>query len=87
MDFPKPVPLRSPREALDGYILLPRLIEKIRLLAQGQLLQAYAGNIIKAGLTLEGRFLAFTGLNAEALRQVILSSTSMMRCSPGCRNM
>ena len=87
MDVPKPLPLRSHRESLGGYILLPRLIDKVRLLAQGQLPQAYAANVLRTGFTLDGRFLAFTGLNAEALRQVILSSTSMMRCSPGCRNM
>jgi hypothetical protein len=74
MDLPKPVPLRSPRESLGGYILLPRLIDKVRLLAQGQLPQTYAANVLKAGLTLDGRFLSFTGLNAEALRRVILSS-------------
>jgi hypothetical protein len=28
MEFPKLVPLRSPRESLGGYILLPRLIDK-----------------------------------------------------------
>jgi hypothetical protein len=74
MDFPKPVPLRSPREPLGGYILLPRLIDKVRLLAQGQLPEAYAANVLKDGLTLDGRFLSFTELNVEALRQVILSS-------------
>jgi hypothetical protein len=48
MDVPKPVPLRSPRESLGGYILLPRLIDKVRLLAQGQLPQAYAANVLNA---------------------------------------
>ena len=79
MDIPKPVPLRSHRESLGGYILLPRLIDKVRLLAQGQLPQACAANVLKAGLTLDGRFLTFTGLNAETLRQAILSSPQMMR--------
>ena len=74
MDVPKPVPLRSLREALGGYILLPRLIDKVRLLAQGQLPQAYAANVLNAGLTLGGRFLFFTELNVEALRRVILSN-------------
>ena len=74
MDIPKPVPLRSPRESLSGYILLPRLIDKVRLLAQGQLPQAYAANVLGTEFTLDGRFLAFTGLDAEALRRVILSN-------------
>ena len=50
------------------------MIDKVRLLAQGQLPQAYAANVLGTGFTLDGRFLTFTGLNAEALRQVILSS-------------
>lgn len=69
-----PVPLRSPRESLGGYILLPRLIDKVRLLAKGQLPQVYAANVLGAEFTLDGRFLAFAGLKAEALRQVIVSS-------------
>jgi hypothetical protein len=74
MDFTTPAPLRSPRESLGGYILLPRLIDKVRLLAQGQLPTAYAANVLGTGFTLDGRFLTFTGLNAKALRQAILSS-------------
>jgi hypothetical protein len=74
MAAPQPVPLRSPRESLGGYILLPRLIDKVRLLAKGQLPQAYVVNVLGADYTLHGRFLKFTGLDAEALRRVIVSS-------------
>jgi hypothetical protein len=74
MHVPTPVPLRSPRESLGGYILLPRLIDKVRLLAQWKLPEAYIANVLGTGLTLDGRFLTFTGLNAETLRRVILSS-------------
>ena len=74
MDMPTPMPLRSLGEALGGYILLPRLIDKAGLLAQGQFPQAYAANGLNAGLTLGGRFLFFTELNVEALRCVILSN-------------
>jgi uncharacterized protein DUF5069 len=73
MASPKPVLLRSPRESLGGYILLPRLIDKVRFLAKGQLPQAYAANVLGAEYTLDGRFLTFTGLNAQALRHVIVS--------------
>ncbi|MGH7231264.1 MAG: DUF5069 domain-containing protein [Nitrospiraceae bacterium] len=75
MAFSKPVPLRSPRESLGGYILLPRLIDKVRLFAKEQLPQAYAANLLGAEYTLDGRFLTFTGLNAKALRQAIISAT------------
>ena len=67
--------LRSPRERLGGYLLLPRLIDKIRLHAKGALPAEYLGNLLKpTGLTLDGRFLWFTGLDAEKLREAILTA-------------
>jgi hypothetical protein len=70
--------LRSPREKLGGYLLLPRLIDKVRLSAEGTLPQEYRENVLKPGfaLSLDARLLTFTGLEAEALRQAILSSDS-----------
>ena len=65
--------LRSPRDTLDGYIILPRLIDKVRAQARGELPAAYRRNLLHRGGTLDGRFLAFTGLEGEALRAVILS--------------
>lgn len=65
---------RSPRETLGGYVFLPRLIDKVRLQAKGSLPPEYAGNLLKKGLTADGRFLAFTGLDGEQLRNAILSS-------------
>jgi hypothetical protein len=59
---------------LGGYVFLPRLIDKVRLHAQGKLPPEYVGNLLKPGLTLDGRLLTFTGLNAEALRRAILTS-------------
>ncbi|MBK9306561.1 MAG: DUF5069 domain-containing protein [Nitrospira sp.] len=66
--------LRSPRASLGGYVLLPRLIDKVRLLAERQLPQDYWSNVLKAGNTLDGRFLTYAGVDAEGLRQAILSS-------------
>jgi hypothetical protein len=71
---PRMVKLRSPREALGGYIILPRLIDKVRLHAQGKLPPEYVENLLKPGLTLDGRFLTFTGSDAEGLRKAILSA-------------
>lgn len=70
--------IRSPRERLGGYILLPRLIDKVRLHAEGRLPQAYLPYLLKPGpgMTLDGRFLAFTGLDGEGLRGAILASRS-----------
>lgn len=66
--------LRSPRETLGGYVILPRLIDKIRLHAQGKLPAEYIANLLKPGLTCDGRLLTFTGLDAEKLRHAILAA-------------
>jgi len=68
------IPLRSPRETLGGYILLPRLIDKVRLHAKGILPEEYVSNLLGPAPCLDGRFLAFTGLNAESLRNAILAA-------------
>ncbi len=68
------LPIRSPRETLGGYVILPRLIDKVRLHARGKLPPEYHPQLLAPEPALDGRFLAFTGLNAEALRAAILSS-------------
>ena len=77
----KPLRLRSPRESLGGYILLPRfyillprLMDKVRLLAKGQLPPSYVQNVLGDKTTLDGRFLLFTDLEPAALRGVLLST-------------
>jgi hypothetical protein len=70
------ITLRSPRSALGGYIILPRLIDKVRLHAQGKLPPEYVDNLLKPGLTLDGRFLTFTGLQSDGLRAAILASST-----------
>jgi hypothetical protein len=74
--YMKTVRLRSPRETLGGYILLPRLIYKVRLHARGELPQPYVANLLGTGVTLDGRLLTFSGSNAKALREAIVSSRS-----------
>lgn len=69
-----PFSLRSPRKTLGGYVLLPRLIDKIRLHAEGRLPPEYERNLLKPGLTLDGRFLSFTELDGEALRGALLAA-------------
>ncbi len=66
--------LRSPREQLGCYVILPRLIDKVRLHASGHLPAEYVRNLLKQGLTLDGRFLKFSGLAADELQRVILLS-------------
>jgi hypothetical protein len=52
------------------------LIDKVRLHARGHLPPPYAANLLGTATTLDGRFFAFTRLNAEALREPIVSSRS-----------
>ena len=69
--------LRSPREKLGDYALLPRLIDKVRLYARGELPSEYHKNLLGTGpLTLDRRFLVFTGLDRDEFRQAILSAKS-----------
>ena len=76
MAYSSPSPLRSPRGTLDSYVILPRLIDKVRLHAKGQLPAEYIGHLLKPGLSMDGRFLTFTGLDGEALRRAILATNS-----------
>ena len=67
--------LRSPQDTLAGYSLLPRLIDKVRLQARGILPEDYYPNLLeRTDRTFDGRFLLFTGIDPEELREVILSS-------------
>jgi hypothetical protein len=73
--------LRSPREKLGGYVILPRLIDKVRLHQKGVLPEDYLPNLLRMpdpenGLfPFDGRFLLFAGIDPEALRKAILSSS------------
>lgn len=69
-----PVPLRSPRDTLGGYVILPRLIDKVRLHATGRLPPEYFPQLLGGEGTLDWRFLTFTGLDPEALRDAILAA-------------
>ncbi len=71
---PKTV-LRSPRETLAGYAILPRLIDKVRLHDRGALPADYHPNLLSGTeKTFDGRFLLFAGIAPEELRAAILSS-------------
>jgi hypothetical protein len=63
-------PPRSPRTRLGGSVHLPRLIDKARAVAAGK-----EGDF-HYKCPMDQRFLAFTGLNADALFEVIKSGKS-----------
>lgn len=75
LDMTSVPPLRSPRHTLGGYVILPRLIDKVRLHARGELPPDYLPQLLGGDGTLDRRFLAFAGLDAEALRAAILAAT------------
>jgi len=72
--------LRSPRERLGDYVILPRLIDKVRLRASGLLPPEYHSNLLRlpdpanSFFPLDGRFLEFTGVDPAALERAILES-------------
>jgi len=56
-------PPRSPRVRLGGYVILPRMLDKGRALLAGR------NGEYNYACPLDQQFLAFTGLDAEALKQ------------------
>ena len=68
---PSSIELRSPREYVGGYILLSRLIDKVRLHAKGRLPDAYTANFLGSPQTLDGRFLAVSGPTTSGKTNVI----------------
>ena len=67
--------LRSPRERLGGYAILPRLIDKVRLHHLGILPDEYCQKLLSSdqSAALDGCFLKFAGIDPESLRKTILS--------------
>ncbi|MGC8529421.1 MAG: DUF5069 domain-containing protein [Leptospirillia bacterium] len=70
--------LRSPRETLGGYVILPRLVDKVRAQARGELPEDYRPNLLRpvspemGFYPLDGRFLAFKELDPGELEAAIL---------------
>ncbi|PTX99904.1 DUF5069 domain-containing protein [Verrucomicrobia bacterium LW23] len=64
--------LRSPYEMAGGIVYFPRMLDKIRLHAAGQLPPDYVENL---GKGFDGRCCAFLGISYEALRDHVLHAT------------
>ncbi len=60
---------RSPREMMDGWVYLPRFIDKIRLSLAGKLGADYQENFAKKGF--DALFLEAAGLTAEEFIEVV----------------
>ncbi|MHB8421777.1 MAG: DUF5069 domain-containing protein [Leptospirales bacterium] len=66
--------LRSPRETLGGFVILPRLIDKVRLSETGKLPDPYLSRLLEPAPAFDGRFLEFKKIEPDVLRRVILAS-------------
>lgn len=62
---------RSPRELMDGWVHLPRFIDKIRLRAAGKLAPDYLANV---GAGFDGAWLDAAGISLEAFEKIVLQS-------------
>jgi hypothetical protein len=62
---------RSPRETMDGWMYLPRYIDKIRLYLAGKLHSDYTENF---GKGFDGEWLKAAGLTHEKMIQVVKNS-------------
>ena len=63
---------RSPREVMEGWVHLPRFIDKIRLFFAGKLAPEYQGNFAHKGF--DAKFLEAAGLSAEKFIEFVQST-------------
>src|SRR5258706_12388670 len=62
---------RSPREIMDGWVFLPRFVDKIRLHLAGKLHPDYQENFTKG---FDGAWLKAAGVSAEQMIEVVRNS-------------
>lgn len=68
-----PVYPRSPREMMDGWVHLPRFVDKIRLHLAGKLSADYQENFTKG---FDGSWLRAAGITAEQMIEVVKGSVT-----------
>jgi hypothetical protein len=64
---------RSPRETMNGWVYLPRFIDKIRLHLAGKLAKDYQENFTKG---FDGAWLKASGVSAEQMIEVVKNSVT-----------
>ena len=64
---------RSPLETMNGWVHLPRLIDKIRLQAAGKLAEDYQGNLLNAGF--DAKWLEVAEVQGDEFRALVEKST------------
>ena len=68
-----PVYPRSPREMMDGWVHLPRFVDKVRLHLAGKLPADYQENFTKG---FDGSWLRAAGVTAEQMIEVVKNSVT-----------
>ncbi len=64
---------KSAYEQINGIVYLPRMLEKIRMHAQGKLPEDY---IPYLGVGFDGRCVEFLGVNYESIREIVIAGAS-----------
>jgi hypothetical protein len=65
-------PLRSPTEMTGGIVMFPRVVDKIRLHAAGQLPSGYNVGIVEGKRTFDDRLCKFLRIDFDALQARVL---------------
>lgn len=69
-------PIRSPRHLTGGIVVFARVIDKIRLNAEGKLPEGYHVGIVPGNRTFDDRLCKFLGVNFDALSDRALEGGS-----------
>lgn len=65
-------PIRSPRQQIGGIFILARVIDKIRLSAEGKLPAGYHVGVVPGNRTFDDRACRFLGVEFDALQARVL---------------
>jgi len=69
-------PIRSPRQLTGGIVVFARILDKIRLHAEGKLPEGYHVGLIPGNRTFDDRLCRFLGVNFEDLSARVLEGGS-----------
>jgi hypothetical protein len=69
-------PIRSPRHTIGGIVVLARIIDKIRLNAEGKLPEGYHVGIVPGNRTFDDRVCKFLGVDFDELSARVLQGGS-----------
>jgi hypothetical protein len=69
-------PIRSPRDTVGGIMVFGRILDKIRLVAEGRLPEGYHAGIIEGKRTFDDRVCRLLGVSYESLTKRVLEGGS-----------